>query len=165
MRDESIREYSDTAAAAAVEQDTPRAHPWRGGLAIDYGATLRGSLGGSIGLGAFGQRAFGTVDDGDFSFVEARVDWNQAVTTETAALSAGLWRHCDAFSAASLAVGVDERAELRFGDPMSGTALATDVSAVLGLHEAPLDLGVRVEQWYAGSSATRALLEIRVRLF
>lgn len=152
-------------AAIAVERDTPRDHPWRGGLAIDYGATLHGSLGGSIGLGAFGQRAFGTAEDGDFNVVEGRVDWNQAVTTEAAALAAGLWRHFDAFSAASLAVGVDERAELRFGDPKTGTALATDLSAILGLHEAPLDLGVRVEQWYAGSSATRALLEIRVRLF
>jgi hypothetical protein len=80
-------------------------------------------------------------------------------------VSAGLWRHLPAFSAASLALGLEERAELRFGDPMTGRALATDVSAVLGLYEAPLDLGVRVEQWYAGSSATRALLEIRVRLF
>lgn len=165
MRDESFREYRDTAATSAREQDTARDHPWRGGLAIDYGATLHGSLGGSIGLGAFGQRAFAVTDRGELSFVEARIDWNQAVTTETAAVAGGLWRHFAAFSAASLAVGVDERAELRFGDPMAGTALATDASAVLGLYEAPLDLGLRVEQWYAGSNATRALLEIRVRLF
>jgi tetratricopeptide (TPR) repeat protein len=166
LRDESFREYTDPAAVAALERESPHDHPFRAGLAIDYGATLRGSLGGSIGLGAFAQRAFDNPDDQrNYSFVELRADWNQAVTSEAGSVSAGLWRHFDAFSAASLALGVDERAELRFGDPMAGTALATDASAVLGLHEAPLDLGVRVEQWYAGATATRALLEIRVRLF
>ena len=139
---------------------------WTAGVAIDYGATLRGSLGGSIGLGAFAQRSLGNiVERGSYSFIEARADWIQSVASDAGSVSAGLWCHLPAFSAASLALGLDERAELRVGDPMTGRALATDVSAVLGLYEAPLDLGVRVEQWYAGSSATRALLEIRVRLF
>jgi tetratricopeptide (TPR) repeat protein len=165
---ESFGEYR-TATAASAAEPAPHDQRFRAGVAIDYGATLRGSLGGSIGLGAFAQQAFGSADDrGAFSFIEVRADWNQAVASDTASLAAGLWRHFDAFSAASLAVGVDERAELTFGGLMAdpaGTAFATDAGAVLGLYEAPLELGLRVEQGYGGSTATRALLEIRVRLY
>ena len=172
LRDEGERIYAgnglvlDGNIASLPGEPTIADVPLRAGIAIDYGATLRGSLGGSIGLGAFAQRSFGAADPrGPYSFVEARIDWNQSVASDAGSLSAGLWRHLPALRAASLSLGVDERGEVRFGDPMSGASLATDVSAVLGLYEAPLDLGVRVEQWYAGSNATRALLEIRVRLF
>ena len=170
IRDDSYvvyHEASDGTATVTGTDDTAEPdRTWSTGLAIDYGATVHGSLGGSIGLGAYVHRTLGSPDPHRaFTFAEARVDWTQQVSAETAAAAAGVWRSFDALSAASLSLGIDERAELRFGDPMAGAALATDVGAVLALYEAPLELGVRVEQWYAGSAATRALLEIRVRLF
>ncbi|HEY6033673.1 MAG TPA: tetratricopeptide repeat protein [Kofleriaceae bacterium] len=156
----------DGIIAAFADKPSPDAPAsLRAGIAIDYGATLHGSLGGSIGLGAFAQSPFGVTGAKSFSFAELRADWNQSTASDAAALSAGIGRQFAAFSVASLSLCVDERAELRFGDPMAGAALATDASAALGLYDAPLDLAVRIEQWYAGSSATRALLEVRVRLF
>jgi len=142
--------------------DAPRA--WGAGLAIAYGATLRGDTGGSIGLGGYLRRTF---DEPSLvaasNAVEARVDYTQTHGANGLGGGLGLWHTFEpVLIAASLSAGIEQRLEIRTGE---ATTMASAAGLIFGLHEAPLELGLRIEQQYVGGLDTRGLLEIRVRLF
>jgi tetratricopeptide (TPR) repeat protein len=148
-------------------------HRWMAGVAIDLGGDLRGEMGSSIGLGAFAERAFSDpYEQPAYTTLDLRFDYNQrsgAMTSpNTLGVAAGLWRNIT-LPDSTFRFGFDERAEVRTGD-VAGRwdrfGLATDVGIALGLRAAPIDIGVRLEQWLAGGAHdSRALFELRLRLF
>jgi tetratricopeptide (TPR) repeat protein len=148
-------------------------HRWMAGVAIDLGGALRGDMGSSIGLGAFAERAFrDPYEQPAYTALDLRFDYNQRsgpmTSSDTLGVAAGLWRNIT-LPGSTLRFGFDERVEVRTGD-LVGRAwdrfgVATDLGIALGLRAAPLDIGVRAEQWLAGGiHDTRALFELRLRL-
>jgi tetratricopeptide (TPR) repeat protein len=149
-------------------------HRWMAGVAIDLGGALRGDMGSSIGVGVFAARAFSDpYQQSAHTTLGLRFDYNQRsgpmTSPDTLGVATGLWRNI-ALPDATFRFGFDERVEVRTGD-LAGRAwdrfgLATDLGIALGLRAAPVDVGVRLEQWLAGGVRdTRALFELRLRLF
>ncbi|MEO8840837.1 MAG: tetratricopeptide repeat protein [Kofleriaceae bacterium] len=148
-------------------------HRWMAGVALELGGALRGDMGSSIGIGTFAERAFrDPYERAAYTTLDLRFDYHQRsgpmTSPDTLGVAAGLWRNI-ALPDSTFRFGFDERVELRTGD-LAGRAwdrygVATDLGIALGLRSAPVDIGIRVEQWLAGGAHdSRALFELRLRL-
>jgi hypothetical protein len=144
------------------------------GVTIDLGGALRGDMGSSTGFGVFAERAFrDPYQQTAYTSLDLRFDFSQRsgpmTSPDTLGVATGLW-HNITLPDSTFRFGFDERVEVRTGD-LAGRAwdrfgLATDLGMALGLRAAPVDIGVRLEQWLAGGvHDTRALFELRLRLF
>jgi tetratricopeptide (TPR) repeat protein len=147
-------------------------HAWAAG-AILATATGHGDMGTSIGFGAFVDHALSDpYERPSYSSLEVRADLVQRGGSSTAGTSAdvglGLWRNFVRDSE-TFRLGASSHVERRFGDAAERMwdryGLAIDLAAAVGFRSAPIDLGVRLEQWVLGGvHDTRGVLELRVRI-
>ena len=145
-------------------------HWWDGGFAIDLGAAMHGELGSSVGLGLYVDHALSEPYHArQYTAFEFRADFDQrsgAMSGGTSfSMAAGLWRNLVSNGIGTLRYGLDGRTEVRLGDcACDRVGVGVDAGVALGLRAAPIDLGVRVQQWLVGGYDSRAILELRVRL-
>jgi hypothetical protein len=136
--------------------------------ALGVGGTLHGDMGSSLTLGLGGSYALL-----DKLALVTRVDWSQrggiATAPNTLGASFGLMTKVLDGPSASLGLGTNERVEVRIGDQMDRTwdrvGIAGELASELILHDAPVGIGARIEQWMVGGMHdTRAVIDFTVEL-
>ncbi|MFT3699715.1 MAG: hypothetical protein QM831_41590 [Kofleriaceae bacterium] len=134
-------------------------HDLHAGLFTNVGTALRGdaiapgiAVGGFIGYDVI--RTFPTVVT-----VELRGEVEQRDTTAGALTLFG-WYATELPSHNMVRIGGGVRGE--FADPFG---IGLDAGLAFGLTDVPIDVGARFEQYIVGTTDTRGLLELRVRLF
>jgi tetratricopeptide (TPR) repeat protein len=140
------------------------------GAHLGVGADMHGDMGSSLTIGLAARYRL----THQFA-LDYRADWTERGGSQTApnalGASVGVLTKIVEGKDSALAAGIGERAEVRFGDQMSSAdrtwgrfGMAGEASLDLLLHDSPVGIGGRLEQWFLGGQHdTRAVLDFTVQ--